>query len=257
MDERNKAIFGSILFLIFIIVIGIGGYFYTFRSETTSEKKMKELINQNKINKDKDYIYYENSIIVSEELQIIYEVPVINLNNKNAIEINTELSKDADTYNNSVKKISSTNDETGKEKIYETDDIYSATIRDYKQYEYGNYISLVATDYLFDCHEGIYDYTLIKSYVFDVEKNKLISSFDILTKYNISLSDVKEKIKAKLNKEQTTIDEVEVIKIEETLDNLENDATYAIYIDNNGNLNIKYIVKSNLINYNDNIVIKK
>ena len=38
-----------------------------------------------------------------------------------------------------------------------------------------------------------------------------------------------------------------------TLDNLEN--SYAIFIDNDGNLNISYLVKSNKKDYNDVIII--
>ena len=39
---------------------------------------------------------------------------------------------------------------------------------------------------------------------------------DILSKYNITISEVKEKIREKLQNDQTVIDEVESIKIDET-----------------------------------------
>lgn len=256
MEEKNKAIFGCVFFLVLILFIGIGGYIYTFNSD-----KHKEISNESKItdeykkDKEKDYIYYTNEITVSEKLNIVYKNPVINLDNSLSDAIYNEISAENDKYYNEIKKISQTSNDTGKEIAFDTDDIYSATIRDYENFEYENYVTLVVTDSLYDCFSGVHDYPMIKSYIFDVEKNERISNIDILEKYGITLSEVKDKIRTKLQEDQTVDGEVEVIKIDETIDNLSNDNTYGIYIDDTGNLFIKYVVKSNQINYNESMLI--
>ena len=89
----------------------------------------------------------------------------------------------------------------------------------------------------------------------DVEKNERVSNIDILEKYDITLSEVKDKIRTKLQEDQSVDGEVEVIKIDETIDNLSNDNTYGLYIDDAGSLFIKYVVKSNQINYNESMLI--
>ena len=73
-----------------------------------------------------------------------------------------------------------------------------------------------------------------------------------MTKYNTSLSEVKELIEEKLEDNQTTKEDgTKTIKIDETL----KDLSYGLYIDNNGKLNVKYVVKSNNLNYNDSVII--
>ena len=257
MEEKNKAIFGCIVFILLILVIGIGGYIYTFKNHKhQNTNKIQEIdLNINKKDVNKDYIYYIDEIVVSENLNLVYKNPVINLDNTQVEAINNELRNENDNYYNSIRKISETTNDTGKEIAFEIDDIYSATIRDYENYKYENYISLMVTDSLYDCFTGIYDYSLIKSYIFETTTNERISNIDILSKYNITISEVKEKIREKLQNDQTVIDEVESIKIDETIENLSNDNSYGLYIDESGNLVIKYVVKSNQINYNESMII--
>lgn len=256
MEERNKAIFGCVFFLVLILFIGIGGYIYTFNNDKHKEiNNENEIIEKNKKDKDKEYIYYVNEITVSEKLNIVYKNPIINLNNSLSDAIYNEISTENDKYYNEIKKISQTSNDTGKEIAFDTDDIYSATIRDYENFEYENYITLLITDSLYDCFSGVYDYPIIKSYIFDVEKNERISNIDILEKYGITMSEVKDKIRTKLQEDQTVEGDIEVIKIDETIENLSNDNTYGIYMDDTGNLFIKYVVKSNQINYNESMLI--
>lgn len=256
MEERNKAIFGCVFFLVLILFIGIGGYIYTFNNDKHKEiNNENEIIEKNKKDKDKEYIYYVSEITVSEKLNIVYKNPIINLNNSLSDAIYNEISTENDKYYNEIKKISQTSNDTGKEIAFDTDDIYSATIRDYENFEYENYITLLITDSLYDCFSGVYDYPIIKSYIFDVEKNERISNIDILEKYGITMSEVKDKIRTKLQEDQTVEGDIEVIKIDETIENLSNDNTYGIYMDDTGNLFIKYVVKSNQINYNESMLI--
>ena len=254
MEERNKAIIGSILFVILILTLAIGGYFYTFKNDKhkTKDELKEKTIEANKKDDKKDFIYYENERKVSTTLGITYRDVVINLDNKQATAINNEIKKENEKLYKNVKKISETDIDEEQEKLYDTDDIYSATIREYQTYKYNDYISLIISDSEYNCFKGIYDHTNIQGYIFDVSKNERISDVDIMTKYNTSLSEVKELIEEKLEDDQTTKEDgTKNIKIEETLKEL----SYGLYIDENGKLNIKYVVKSNNINYNDSIVI--
>ena len=93
----------------------------------------------------------------------------------------------------------------------------------------------------------------IKGYVIDIKKGKIITNEELLNKYNLSEEDIKNKVSTKLDESQSTLEDgTEVINKEETLNNLfEN---YTLYIDGS-NLYISYIVKSNFVNYNDNVVL--
>jgi hypothetical protein len=254
MEEKNKAIIGCILFLLFILIIGVGGYIYTFKNDNhkTVNNKENTLANVYKKDATKDYIYYEDENIISEELNLIYKNPVINLDNSQADAIYNELAKENENYANNVKKISQTTNDTGQEIAYNTDDIYSATIREYEDYEYASYVSLVVSDSLYDCFKGVYDYTSIKSYIFDTFKNQRVSNIDILSNYDITLADVKEQIKERLENEIT---DENTINIDETIENLSNDNSYGLYIDNDGSLGIIFIVKSEQMNYNETMII--
>lgn len=256
MEEKNKAVIGGILFLLLILFIGVGGYIYTFKNNKHKEiiNKIDVITDEYKKDKTKEYIYYTDENVISKELQIVYKTPVINLYNTQTNAIANELAQDNEKMISEIKKISTTENTTGNEITFNTDDIYSATYRNYEDYQYNEYISLVITDVYYDCFKGINDYPNIKSYIFDVKNNERISNLDILSKYNITLTDLKEKIKNKLNEEQTVDNEVETIKIEETINNID-DGNYGLYVDNTGNLVIKYIVKSNQMNYNEIMII--
>lgn len=258
MEEKNKAIVGSIVFIILILTLAIGGYIYAFKSDNhqTDKELQEKKIMENKKDTSKDFIYYDNLVELSNTLGITYKDAIINLNNTQAFAINSELKSEREEYYNTVKKISETTNDTGNEILYDTDDIYSATIRDYQNYIFDNYISLVVSDSLYDCFKGVYDYTKIKSYIFDVDANERVSNIDILNKYDTNISEVKERIKKKLESDQTVSEEgIESIKIDETIENLSNDNSYGLYVDDDGNLIIKYIVKSNNLNYNESMII--
>lgn len=253
MEEKTKATIGCILFLLLILIVGVGGYFYTFQNNKHKEVAGNEnkISDENKKDKSKDYIYYTDETVVSQNLHIVYKKPNINLKVLQAEAIMTELENENNAYLSSIQKISETSNDTGEEIAFNTDDIYSATVRDYEDYIYKNYVSLIVTDYAYDCFHGIYDYIQIKSFIFDIVENKRISNLEILSDFNTNLSEVKEKIKEKLEMDQTVIEGVESIKIEETINNLDNNNSYGLYIDTSGNLIIKYIVKSNQKNYNE------
>ena len=113
-------------------------------------------------------------------------------------------------------------------------------------------MSLVISDSIYDCFKGIYDYTNVKSYIFDTKNNERVSNVDILNKNNKTMTEVKDKIRKKLEKD---VINDENIKIDETIENLSNEDSYGLYIDDDGNLFIKYVVKSNNLNYNESMMI--
>ena len=66
------------------------------------------------------------------------------------------------------------------------------------------------------------------------------------------MDSVLEKIREKLNSKQEIVDNEELIKIDDTINNF-ND--YAFYIDDTGILNLSYIVKTTKTDYNDSMII--
>ena len=254
MEEKNKAIFGCIVFVLLVLTIGIGGYYYTFKSDDhkTSDEHEQEIMSENKKKKDKEFLYFTNEKEVSKTLGITYKNPVINLDNVQAEAITNQIKEENEKLFNDVKKISETKNDTGNEIVYNTDDVYSATIREYQFYTYENYMSLVISDSLYDCFKGIYEYSNVKSYMFDTKNNERISNVDILNKKSKTLTDVKDTIRKKLEKDKINN---ESIKVDETIDNLSNDDTYGLYIDEDGKLFIKFVVKSDNLNYNESMMI--
>ena len=258
MEERNKAIAGCIIFAALILILGVGGYIYAFKigKHNTKEIIQTQEIVDNKINSDKEYVYFENERVVSDTLNIVYRDVVVNLDNASAKEFNDNIVSENTELYKGIKKISDQQIEEGKEVAYDTDDIYSAILRDYATYTYKDYISVVISDKEYNCFDGLSKKEDIKAYVFDKEKNQKISNVALLMEYNTSVDKVKEEIKNKLDEKQTEDEEGnKVLKIDETLKSI-TDGDYAVYVDNNGSLIIKYIVKSNDIDYNDSIEIK-
>jgi hypothetical protein len=87
----------------------------------------------------------------------------------------------------------------------------------------------------------------ISSYTFDVSTGKLISFDDLLKEYGLTYTEVLNKINSNLEENQVD----DNIKIENTLNELKENNTYIVYISNEGSLVVKYIVKTNSVDYND------
>ena len=252
MNESRNNIIGSILFITLVLFLGIGGFFLT-KSLTTDkgekENEIKEEIvsDEHKIDKEQDFIYYSNDKFISIEPDITYKDVTINL--KTAETINRELKTELDNIRNSVKYISDNELDPTKEVMYDAENIYSASERNYESFEYKEYISLLVKDYEFNCYDG----SLLKklrSYVFNVSSGKLLLNNDLLDMYDVNMENVKNEIRTKLQNEQVVEEEMELIKIDETISGLDNPDNYALYIDKYGDLNISYIVKTNQVDYN-------
>ena len=66
--------------------------------------------------------------------------------------------------------------------------------------------------------------------------------------YDLEMTEIKSKIKTHLESKQVIDNEVEVIRIEDTINDFKN---YAFYINEYGRLYISYLVKSTQVDYNE------
>lgn len=257
MNEERNNIIGSIFFFLLIIVLAVGGFFVTkklTKDENKEETKNNEVVisDEYKVDKEKEYIYFENEKFISMEPDITYKDVIINLNT--AETVNRTLKNELDSIRNSVKYITDNPLDPNREVMYDGENIYSASERNYEIFEYKEYISLIVRDYEFSCYDGSLLKSL-KSYVYNISNGKMLLTEDLLGLYNISMETVKEKIREHLQSKQTIIEETqtELILIDETINNLNNPSSHAIYIDKYGDLNISFIVKSSQVDYNESI----
>lgn len=261
-DIRNGKIYAA-LFILSLVLLIVGGYFLTVKVMSEDKKTPTTIPDEEtasktetlKINKDKDFIYFENSDSKSLEHEIIYQDIVLNFqsSNTNIIEkLNNEMNELRKTY----KKISEQTITAEEEEkiLYKEDDIYSATFRKYTRYFYKNYASLLVEEYDYNCFNGS-TFKNSQSYVFDVSNGKTISKNELLNNYNKSIDSIKSTIKEKLEKNQTIVEEQELIDITATLNSLDNEENYALYINKSGFLCISYLVKTTQVDYNDVIIL--
>lgn len=253
------------LFLFFIVVLIVGGYFLMevfVRSENKndfSEKnvasKSEQLKEDYRINDNEELIYFTNTEIKNEARNIIYQDVIFNFDSIYAKNLETTLNLETAELKESYKLISD-QELTDEEKeliIYSESDVYSAKYNEYTRYFFKDYASLVKNTYTYDCFNGV-KLEKQESYVFNVSSGSLLSKNKLLELYKISKDDIKESIKSKLDKEQSTIDGEDTIDIIETLNSIDND-DYNLYINKSGYLVISYIAKSVQEDYNDVIIL--
>ena len=249
--ERKRDLIGGIMFLVFIFVLIVGGFFLTryLTSDTEKEKIVQNETNKLKKDKDKDFIYFENETIVSGEPGIVHKDVVINILGNDTL--NKILKEEMDSIRTSVKKISENELDPNREVLYDEDDIFYSLERNYSYYESRKYLSLVIVDSEFNCYTGS-EIKNLKSYVFSLEDGKEISHSALIDKYNLSLDSIKDKVRNKLNEDQASFGEENQILIDDTINaiTLENSC---IYINKSGKVVISIIVKTNQDSYNDTI----
>ena len=93
-----------------------------------------------------------------------------------------------------------------------------------------------------------------EAYVFDITTGKYLNQSAVLESQDILFSKIQSEVRNHLSNVNLDLNEGEVINIDKTIAGL-NDET-AIYLDNDGVLNIEYIAKTENNNYNDSIKIK-
>lgn len=251
MEENFKNKLGITIFILLILSLAIGGFFFTnyiLKTDTSNTKKEEEKTSF-KIDNKKEYIYFINKEVISEGAEIYYQDLVVNLTTQTTL--NEALKKENEIYKNNIKYISDMNLMSNELVNYNNDNLYALTFREYKTYEYDKYISLVINDYNYSCFDLI-TYNKSKGYIFDVETGMALEEKDIFYKYNTNLDKIKEQIRNELLTKQSVVDEVEVIKIEDTI----NDLNYALYINEYGHLFISYLVKTTQVDYNEIMEVK-
>jgi len=249
MNDSSRNIIGSITFFLIVIILAVGGFFltkYLTKDEIEETSTNDVTINyEHKVNKEKEFIYYENENFISMEPDITYKDVIINLDV--AETINQTLKSELDEIRNSVKYIKDNELDPNRE-------IISAKERNYESFEYKNYISLLVKDYEFTCYEGSL-LTELRSFVYNTQTGKMILPNDLFELYKINIDIIKEKVRTKLNDSQIVDTEtnVELILIDETVNGLDDSKNFALYIDKYGDLYISFIVKTNEVDYNENI----
>lgn len=248
---KNKSSkFGVLIYLLFVLVLVASLQYVYYMIIHKDDDKIKVSKNTDyRIDKSKDYFYYKNESVISESAEIYYKDLVINI--KGYEHIADSLNEQNASYMSNIKYIKDMNLMSNEIVNYDNDGIYMVTYREYKTYKYNEYQSLVIEDYIYDCFDqsGIKGY---KGYIFNTKEGKLLTDDEVLKIYNTNMDNVKEKIREKLNSKQEIVDEVELIKIDDTVNNFKD---YAFYIDDTGILYLSYLVKTTKTDYNDSIVI--
>jgi len=176
MEENLKNKFGFWVFILLILTLAIGGYFFTRYILNINDGSNGKINNLNgkenyKINEDEDYIYYINEEVISEGAEIYYKDVIINFNTQRVL--NESLEKENKIYKNNIKYITDMNLINNEIINYNNDNLYALNFREYKTYEFDKYISLVINDYYYSCFDLI-TFDNVKSYVFNVENGQLL-----------------------------------------------------------------------------------
>lgn len=201
------------VYLILLLLISIS-LLTGCKKDTVVQKIEEEQKQENKVveklDKDLDYIYLEDYIVIGE---YVLQLPKVNLNTTDASSVNLELK----TF------ISSS---------YANFDIYdnvlnSGNIIENIIYEYDKYVSLdVKYYYMVDTMMG--DYSDIV-YVFNTETGKLLSNEDILSIFDLTEDELFSYIEENIDSEDSDY----------IISNIKSDG-YNLFIDNDNSLRIIY-----------------
>jgi len=250
MEENFKNKLGFWTFSFIVAFLAIGGYFFTdyvlnIKDDDNKNQNENEKINY-KIDKDKDYVYFQNekSIIDEDGAEVYYKDVIINI--KGQENITEILENENEKYQNNIKYLSDMEFLSDELITYKYNNIYALTFREYKVYEYNDYVSLVIDDHNYSCFD-LNTFIGTKSYVFNVSNGKLFTNEEILSLYDINMNHIINKIRENLIGNQQVVEEVELIKIDETIDDL----NYSLYINEYGRLYISFLVKTTQVDYNE------
>ncbi len=253
MMEEAKNKVGVVILIIIILVFVVGGYFlmdYMVNSSNDNKSISKEEeAKEFRIDTSKDYIY---TVLGEEIIEDIYKEDLV-LNIKGLESINESLQ-------NELEELSKEQEIVDGQEIPEgitcENELYSFKYRGYTITAYGDYVSVVIVDYLYNCVNGSVPYA-IKSYVINKSNGNIISDDELLSIFGKSNDDIINGVKSRLETTQV-IDEENgsVIDVDGTINGV-NNGTYqkdkALSVSRNGKLTFNFIVKSNKIDYNDSI----
>lgn len=245
-DEKANYI-GFILFFLSIVLIVVVGSvtLYSVRNNEINKKKIvnDEVVVTDKLKKDKnkDFIYYSDREEINKDLNIYYTYPIINIDSSVASNLNNNLKSNAiEAKNNIIKN--------------EEGNIIEANTLEYTNYIYQEYLSILVNKNLYKDEKTTLQE--INSYTINLITGEEVTYEELLKEFGFTYTEVIDLIKENLEANQTYDGEVANIKIDETINLLKDNNTYNIYINENGKLTVKYIVKTNNIDYNDIIILK-
>ena len=254
MSQNNNG--KVILFIVFMLFIIIGGYFFTDHlvnkkvvSEKVEEKKPNIPIDL-RIDKEKDYVYYDDDKMLIQNEEIGFQNIYINLNGQE--NLTSELRKENETLLSSIKYAKDVALDENKTYATNSEGIYSLNYREYEDNLFKDYLSINIMDYYYDIATGISPINL-KSYVINKSKSIVISEDELLEIFNINWDQIKDAVKKRINDTQIlTEGEGVIINIDETMNGLDK---HSLTVSKNGKLKITFVVISNKNNYNDSIEI--
>ncbi len=246
MEDENSSYLGfGIFFFLVVLMVAVGSILiYINKTKSNhSEADEVEIVDSEKIklDKEKDFVYYTLEEKVSDNLDFVYKKANINIKGSDAQKVNEELDK---LYEEALKSVKKSNDSN----ICENEsDIYSANVIDYILYK-EEYISLLVEENSYTCTEDIQEPNHVYAYVFDARNGDLISSNELLEKYNLTYTQVLEKLEQHLKAQYENNTDIQINK---TLNELKENENYILYISDNKKLVMKYIVKTTSVDYND------
>lgn len=228
MNREEKNIGSIIMFILVIAAIIVGGYFLinnNKKSETPVENtdNVKKSI---KLDSSKNYIYYTNEEVLSDKEDITYKDLNININSKEAKEIQ-------DKFNNQMIEIK-------KNVVYENDVLKEAEVLDYTYTTTTKYLSLIVSNYIIDNKEEIKDSAMLY-YVFDLSDGKLLTNQELIKREGLSDQQIRKTIREYFQNDET-------VDIDATLNQ-----DYSLTFTSDGKVQINVLVKTSDKEYYTNI----
>ena len=167
IDKNGTAIF---FFIIVLLVIIVGGYLLVKNrvlDRVIEEDNTYEFVKSkiDKIDKQKDYIYFNNEDVVSEEEDIVFKDIVFNFDSKDALKLAKELNDDMDDYKDTLE--------------LDNEECVKVTAVDYEVIESNKYITLIVNKYNYTL-EDEKDSDEISYYVIDLYSGNILSNSDIM-----------------------------------------------------------------------------
>ena len=233
MQEKNYLSVTMFILIVFVLLLG-GNYLIRNKGQKPTTK-----IIDIRMDSSKDYVYFTDSKTVSEDLDLVYNTIHLNIDSKDAKELENLLNEEMAKAQKSIKTL----DEVvidKKDIVYELDDdnkIYEADYLKYDILESDNYITVGTIKGHINITSDE-DNNTLKYYTFSKKDGHIMSLDEIKSAGKITNNSIE---KAKENylkdKENTTI------------------KTYELYIDKYGNTIMNLLVNSGDITYNDTVKI--
>ena len=233
MQEKNYLSVTMFVLIIFVLLLG-GNYLIRNKGQKPTTK-----IVDIRMDNSKDYVYFTDIKTVSEDLDLVYNTIHLNLDSKDAKELENLLNEEMIKAKKSIKTL----DEVvidKKDIVYELDDdnkIYEADYLKYDILESDNYITVGTIKGHINITSDE-DNNTLKYYTFSKKDGHIMSLDEIKSAGKITNNSI-EKVKENYlkDKENTTI------------------KTYELYIDKYGNTIMNLLVNSGDITYNDTVKI--